>query len=292
MSVPVKDFLGHQSSRGELEDSIAIWLRRIGRTPLLTREQEVELSRLASEGCTESRKTLVEANLRLVVSIAKRFTGRGLSMGDLIQEGNVGLIRAVEKYDPEKGFRFSTYATWWIRQGISRAIFDQGRTIRVPVHLAEAIAKLSRICARMHQELGREARVDELAVAMNCSVARVRALLRVTSDPISLDTPAGEGQEGALYELIEDRAADPEAEGAIRNLMRKRIEDALESLSPKEREIILMRYGLADGIPRRMDEVAAHFGITRERIRQIEQKGLRKLRSPLMSQQLRQLLLD
>ncbi|MBL8059644.1 MAG: sigma-70 family RNA polymerase sigma factor [Chthonomonas sp.] len=292
LSASVNGTSGFDSSRTDPEDGIAIWLRRIGRTPLLTKDQEIELSRLASGGCKQARQSLVEANLRLVVSIAKRFTGRGLSMGDLIQEGNVGLIKAVERYDPEKGFRFSTYATWWIRQSISRAIFDQGRTIRVPVHLSEAIAKLARIAARLHQELGREALADELALAMDCSVSRVRALLRVTSDPISLDMPAGEGFDGAMYEFIEDRASDHDAEGAIRNLMRKRIEEALQTLHPKEREIILMRYGLTDGIAHALDEVAQHFGLTRERIRQIEQKGLRKLKSPVMSQQLRQIMMD
>lgn len=292
ISASVKRAQGFQGSRGDLEDDIAIWLRRIGRTPLLTKDQECDLARQACNGCQSARDALVEANLRLVVSIAKRFTGRGLSLGDLIQEGNLGLIRAVAKYDPQKGFRFSTYATWWIRQSISRSIFDQGRTIRVPVHLSEAIAKLARIGARLQQELGREPLPEELAKEMDCSTSRVRALLRITSDPVSLDVPAGEGFDGAMYEFIEDRAASADAEGAVRGLIRKRIEEALSSLQPREREVILMRYGLTDGLPRHLEEVATHFGLTRERIRQIEQKGLRKLKAPLMIQELRQILLD
>ena len=281
-----------EASRGGSDDAIAVWLRRIGRTPLLSKEKELELSRLAVLGCSRSKQLLVEANLRLVVSIAKRFVGRGLSLGDLIQEGNVGLIRAVDKFDPEKGFRFSTYATWWIRQSISRSIFDQGRTIRVPIHLAESIARLSRVAARIQQEVGRDASHEEIAEGMGCSVARVKALLRVISDPVSLDTPAGEGSDGALYEFIEDRVESPAIEAAIRSLMRQRIEEALGTLQEKEREIILMRYGLIDGVAYTLEEVAIYFGLTRERIRQIEHKGLRKLKTPALNKQLREILLD
>ncbi len=288
----LKKDLGDAGGRQNTDDAIAVWLRRIGRTPLLSKDREFELSRLAVQGCQKSKQCLVEANLRLVVSIAKRFVGRGLSLGDLIQEGNVGLIRAVDKFDPDKGFRFSTYATWWIRQSISRSIFDQGRTIRVPVHLAESIGKLARVAARLHQELGREATHEEIAFEMGCSSGRVRALLRVTSDPISLDSPVGDGHDGVLSDLLEDSSNETGLEIAIWNLMRNRIVAALDVLTDKEREIILMRYGLMDGNAYTLEDVAAHYGLTRERIRQIEQKGLRKLKSPLLNKQLREIMLE
>ncbi len=289
---PVKREWVDDGSRGGSEDAISVWLRRIGRTPLLSREQEMVLANKILLGSESAKTELVEANLRLVVSIAKRFTGRGLSLGDLIQEGNLGLIRAVEKFDPERGFRFSTYATWWIRQSISRAIFDQGRTIRVPVHLAEAIAKLGRVTARMHQELGREPSLLELSQEMGCPANRIRSLLRVTSDPISLDSPVGDGHDGVLSELIEDRTSAPMIEAALRNLMRSRIEEALSNLTEREREIIFMRYGLSDGTPYTLEDVATHFGLTRERIRQIEQKGLRKLKTPVLARRMREILME
>lgn len=281
-----------ETARSGSEDAVTVWLRRIGKTPLLNREQEFELAKQVAHGSRAAKQELVEANLRLVVSIAKRFAGRGLSLVDLIQEGNMGLIRAVEKFDPEKGFRFSTYATWWIRQAISRAICDQGRTIRVPIHLSETIAKLVRVTGKLQQQLGREPSSQELATAMGCSVARVRSLQRVTSDPISLDSPIGEGQDGALGELLEDKTESPMAEKAIRNLMRARISDALGSLDERERETIVMRYGLSDGVVYTLEDVANHFGCTRERIRQIEQRALRKLKSPAASKQLREIMVD
>ena len=202
ISTSFKRDWGSEASRGGSDDAIAVWLKRCGRTPLLSKEREIELSKRAALGCVHSKQCLVEANLRLVVSIAKRFVGRGLSLGDLIQEGNLGLMRAVDKFDPEKGFRFSTYATWWIRQSIARSIFDQGRTIRVPIHLAESIARMGKIAARIYQEEGREATHIEIAAELGCCPGRIAALLKVTSDPMSLDTPVGECHEGAHYDLI------------------------------------------------------------------------------------------
>lgn len=269
-----------------LEDSVRMWLRRIGRTPLLTPEQELELARLAEKGCSVCKVALIEANLRLVVSIAKKFTGRGLTMQDLIQEGNMGLIRAVEKFDHRRGFRFSTYATWWIRQAICRAISDQSRTIRVPVHTLEAVNRLMRIATRLQQSLGRDPTEAELAEALNLSPEKVREFFRAIAEPISLETPIGEHDESALSEFIVDRADETPAEAAMRAMVRKRIDDILSTLSERERDVILLRFGLLDGRAHTLEEVAKCFQVTRERIRQIEQKSLKKLKHPSRARRL------
>lgn len=269
-----------------LEDSVRMWLRRIGRTPLLTPEQELELARVAEDGNPVCKVALIEANLRLVVSIAKKFQGRGLSMQDLIQEGNMGLIRAVEKFDYRKGYRFSTYATWWIRQAICRAISDQARTIRVPVHTLEAVNRLLKIATRLQQRLGREPSEGELAQELNLSPDKVRDFFRAIAEPISLEMPVGENEDAALKEFIEDREEETPAEAAVRAMVRKRIDDILSTLSEREREVILMRFGLLDGRAHTLEEVAKCFQVTRERIRQIEQKSLKKLKHPSRARRL------
>jgi RNA polymerase primary sigma factor len=256
----------------QLEDSVRMWLRHIGRTPLLTPEQELELARLAAKGNVVCRVALVEANLRLVVSIAKRFTGRGLSLQDLIQEGNMGLIRAAEKFDHRKGFRFSTYATWWIRQAISRAISDQSRTIRVPVHTLEAVTKAA---TKLQQRLGREPTEQEIADELGVPPEKVRDFFRAIAEPISLEMPVGEHDDAALGEFIVDSGSQTPADAAARALIRKRIDDILGTLSQREREVILLRFGLVDGRAHTLEEVAKCFQVTRERIRQIEQKSLK-----------------
>jgi len=269
-----------------LEDSVRMWLRRIGRTPLLTAEQELELARLAEKGCAVCKVALIEANLRLVVSIAKKFNGRGLSMQDLIQEGNMGLIRAVEKFDHRRGFRFSTYATWWIRQSICRAISDQARTIRVPVHTLEAVNRLMKLATRLQQELGRDPNDTELAAALNIAPEKVRDFFRSIAEPLSLETPVGENDDAALGEFIVDRADETPAEAAMRAMIRARIDDILGTLSERERDVILMRFGLLDGRAHTLEEVAKCFQVTRERIRQIEQKSLKKLKHPSRARRL------
>lgn len=268
------------------EDSIRMWLRRIGRTPLLTPEQEMELARLSEKGCTVCKFALIEANLRLVVSIAKKFNGRGLSMQDLIQEGNMGLIRAVEKFDHRKGFRFSTYATWWIRQAICRAISDQARTIRVPVHTLEAVNRLMKVATRLQQRLGREPTEVELAEGLNVPPEKVREFFRSIAEPVSLEMPVGENDDAALGEFIVDHIEETPAEAAVRAMIRKRIDDILSTLSEREREVILMRFGLLDGRAHTLEEVAKCFQVTRERIRQIEQKSLKKLKHPSRARRL------
>ncbi|HRK20868.1 MAG TPA: sigma-70 family RNA polymerase sigma factor [Fimbriimonadaceae bacterium] len=295
---PVSDRLGEDLGAAEnflseaeldhaqLEDSVRMWLRRIGRTPLLTPEQELELARLAENGCSVCKVALIEANLRLVVSIAKKFTGRGLSMQDLIQEGNMGLIRAVEKFDHRRGFRFSTYATWWIRQAICRAISDQARTIRVPVHTLEAVNRLMKIATRLQQKLGRDPTDSELAEALNLAPEKVREFFRAIAEPVSLETPVGDHEDAALGEFIEDRGDETPAEAAVRAMIRTRIDDILGTLSERERDVILMRFGLLDGRAHTLEEVAKCFQVTRERIRQIEQKSLKKLKHPSRARRL------
>jgi RNA polymerase primary sigma factor len=272
-----------------VDDSVRTWLKRIGRIPLLSAEQELALARHAAYDCEGCKLMLIEANLRLVVSIAKRFVNRGLAFQDLIQEGNMGLIRAVEKFDPERGFRFSTYATWWVRQAISRAISDHGRTIRVPVHAQEALSRMMKVASLIQQERGREATYAELGDALNMSAERVQEVLRALSEPLSLETPVGEGEEASLGEFLVDGADNP-AEMALQAYVRRKIDEVLATLTPRERKVIVLRFGLSDGRPHTLEEVAQHMQVTRERIRQIEQKSLKKLKDPTRARTLRELL--
>ncbi|MFQ3668308.1 MAG: sigma-70 family RNA polymerase sigma factor [Fimbriimonadaceae bacterium] len=279
-----------ESESGGVEDSVRMWLRRIGRTALLTPEQELHIARLADQGCPQCKLLMIEANLRLVVSIAKKFVGRGLSMQDLIQEGNMGLIRAVEKFDYRRGYRFSTYATWWIRQAISRAISDHSRTIRIPVHTLEAVNKLMRTTTQLQQRLGREPTEQEIAEELGLSAEKVREFLRAIAEPVSLEAPIGESEDAALSEFLVDQRGETPAEAAIRSMIRTRIADILDTLSVRERDVILMRYGLLDGRAHTLEEVAKRFQVTRERIRQIEQKTLKKLKHPSRARKLLEVL--
>lgn len=262
-----------------VDDSVRMWLREIGRTPLLTTQQEVNLAKRIERDDVEAKALLTEANLRLVVSIAKRYSGRSLSFPDLIQEGNLGLIRAVEKFDYRKGYKFSTYATWWIRQAITRAIADQGRTIRIPVHMVETINRLLRTASSLVQELGREPTLDEVASRLGMSRERVAEIWRMAPEPLSLETPVGEEEDSRLADFIEDQEAASPSDSASHVLLREKIEEALNSLSERERDILKMRFGLDDGCTRTLEEVGRHFKVTRERIRQIESKALKKLRN-------------
>ena len=273
-----------------VEDSARMWLRRIGRTSLLTPEQELHIARLANQGCPQSKLLMIEANLRLVVSIAKKFVGRGLSLQDLIQEGNMGLIRAVEKFDYRRGYRFSTYATWWIRQAISRAISDHSRTIRIPVHTLEAVNKLTKTATQLQQKLGHEPTDQEIAEELGLSADRVREFLRAIAEPVSLEAPVGESEDAPLGEFLVDHRGETPAEAAIRSMIRDRIADILDTLSVRERDVILMRYGLVDGRAHTLEEVAQRFHVTRERIRQIEQKTLKKLKHPSRARRLLEVL--
>jgi len=273
-----------------IDDSVRMWLRRIGRTPLLNADQELHLARHAAEGCTTCKRLLIESNLRLVVSIAKKYVGRGLSMQDLIQEGNMGLIRSVAKFDPERGFRFSTYATWWIRQAISRAISDHGRTIRIPVHTLETVGRLSKAAQSLQQRLGRDPTTAELANEVGCTVEKVNEFMRAMIEPLSLETPIGESEDASLSEFVEDRASSNPADAAMKSFLRHQVSEILNVLTEREKEVIYMRYGFLDGRAYTLEEVARSFEVTRERIRQIEQKGLKKLKQPARSQTLRQLI--
>lgn len=279
-----------------IDDSVRMWLREIGKTPLLTPSEEIRLARKIAdrerdpEGAREANRALVEANLRLVVSIAKKYSGRGMSFQDLIQEGNIGLMRAVEKFDWNKGFKFSTYATWWIRQAITRAIADQGRTIRIPVHMVETINRLIKTQGQLVQRLGREPTVEEIAVEMDLPPDRVSEIQRIAPEPLSLETPIGEEEDSHLADFVEDQEAMSPAEAAANILLRREIEDALGKLTPREREVIRMRFGLDDGSPRTLEEVGKYFKVTRERIRQIEAKALKKLKHPSKSRKLREFL--
>ncbi|MFY9233846.1 MAG: sigma-70 family RNA polymerase sigma factor [Fimbriimonadaceae bacterium] len=278
--------------QAHLDDSVRQWLQQIGRISLLTSEQEIVLARLAQEGCEECRRIMTEANLRLVVSIAKRFVGRGLSMQDLIQEGNIGLMRAVAKFDYRKGFRFSTYATWWIRQGISRAIGDHARTIRVPVHTQEAMARFMKKAAELHNSLGREATDEEIAQALGVNVDRVRESLRAMHDPLSLETPVGEHEDAAVGDFLEDGGSESAIDAAIRSHLRDRIDAVLGTLAGTEQEVISMRFGLIDGRIYTLEEIAEFYAISRESVRQIEQKALRKLKQPSRKLRLSEVLDD
>ncbi|MBI4231888.1 RNA polymerase sigma factor RpoD [Candidatus Peregrinibacteria bacterium] len=267
-----------QEYREIANDSIRLYLCEIGRVPLLTAKEEVELARRIAKGDQSAKAKLAEANLRLVVSIAKKYIGRGLSFLDLIQEGNIGLFRAVEKFDPNRGFKFSTYATWWIRQAITRAIADQARTIRIPVHMVETINKLTHAQRRLVQELGREPLVEELAAEMDMEVKKVRHILKISQDIVSLEAPVGTEEDSKLGDFIEDDEALSPAEATNRQLIKENIHEMLQYLSPRERKIIEMRFGLKDGVGHTLEEVGQEFHVTRERIRQIEAKVLQKLK--------------
>ncbi len=263
-----------------LEDPVRMYLKEIGKVPLLSNEEEMNLAKRMAQGEEEAKRRLAEANLRLVVSIAKRYVGRGMTFLDLIQEGNLGLIKAVEKFDYQKGFKFSTYATWWIRQAITRAIADQARTIRIPVHMVETINKLIRTSRRLLQELGREPSAEEIAAEMELPVERVREIMKIALEPVSLETPIGEEDESHLGDFIRDDNVLVPADVAAQNSLREQLEEMLNSLTNREREVLRLRFGLKDGHPRTLEEVGKEFDVTRERIRQIEAKALRKLKHP------------
>ncbi|MBR1390859.1 MAG: RNA polymerase sigma factor RpoD [Lachnospiraceae bacterium] len=270
-----------------IEDPVRMYLKEIGKVPLLSAEEEIELAKRMELGDQEAKKRLAEANLRLVVSIAKRYVGRGMLFLDLIQEGNLGLIKAVEKFDYRKGYKFSTYATWWIRQAITRAIADQARTIRIPVHMVETINKLIRVSRQLLQELGREPSPDEIAEEMNMPVERVREILKIAQEPVSLETPIGEEEDSHLGDFIQDENVPIPADAAAFTLLREQLTDVLGTLTEREQKVLTLRFGLEDGRARTLEEVGKEFNVTRERIRQIEAKALRKLRHPSRSRKLK-----
>ncbi|MBI4100689.1 RNA polymerase sigma factor RpoD [Candidatus Microgenomates bacterium] len=268
-------------------DPVRMYLKEIGRVPLLIFEEEIALAKRAEKGDKAARHKLIESNLRLVVSIAKKYVGRGLSLMDLIQEGNIGLQKAVEKYNWRKGYKFSTYATWWIRQAITRAIADQARTIRIPVHMVETINRYIRINRRMMQELGREPLAEEVAEAMGVDVAKIREIIKVSQEPTSLETPVGDEEDSHLGDFIEDTKVAGPYDATSRALLKEQIEEVLSTLNDREKKVLILRFGLEDGRPRTLEEVGREFQVTRERIRQIESKALRKLKHPSRSKKLR-----
>ena len=270
-----------------IDDPVRMYLKEIGRIPLLTPEEESSLAQRMDEGDETVKQHLVEANLRLVVSIAKRYVGRGMLFLDLIQEGNLGLIKAVEKFDYKKGFKFSTYATWWIRQAITRAIADQARTIRIPVHMVETINKLIRVSRQLLQELGRDPKPEELAAALDMTVEKVREIQKISQEPVSLETPIGEEEDSHLGDFIPDEDALAPAEAAAYALLKEQLEEVLSTLNDREQKVLKLRFGLEDGRARTLEEVGREFDVTRERIRQIEAKALRKLRHPSRSKKLK-----
>ncbi len=274
----------------KINDPVRMYLKEIGRVDLLTGDEEVALAKRILEGDEEASKELAEANLRLVVSIAKRYVGRGMLFLDLIQEGNMGLIKAVEKFDHTKGFKFSTYATWWIRQAITRAIADQARTIRIPVHMVETINKLIRVQRQLLQDLGREPSPEEIGEEMELSAERVREILKISQEPVSLETPIGEEDDSHLGDFIEDSEAQSPSDHAAYELLKEQLEDVLDTLTDREENVLRLRFGLDDGRTRTLEEVGRVFGVTRERIRQIEAKALRKLRHPSRSKRLKDFL--
>ena len=278
------------TERGNAEDPVRMYLKEIGRIPLLSSEEEIELAKRMEEGDEEAKKKLSEANLRLTVSIAKRYSGRGMQFLDLIQEGNLGLIKAVEKFDYRKGYKFSTYATWWIRQSITRAIADQARIIRIPVHMVETMNRVNRTSRRLLQEYGREPTPEEIAEAMNLPVERVLEISKISQEPVSLETPIGEEEDSHLGDFIQDEHIPVPADEAAHTLLREQLEKVMDTLSEREQKVLALRFGLEDGKPHTLEEVGREFQVTRERIRQIEAKALRKLRHPTRSRKLRDFL--
>ncbi|MBQ3466809.1 MAG: RNA polymerase sigma factor RpoD [Oscillospiraceae bacterium] len=272
------------------DDPVRMYLKEIGKVPLLTPEEEVELAMKMSEGDEDAKRRMTEANLRLVVSIAKRYVGRGMLFLDLIQEGNLGLIKAVEKFDYTKGYKFSTYATWWIRQAITRAIADQARTIRIPVHMVETNNKTIRVSRQLLQELGHDPSAEEIAKEMDMPVDKVRDILKIAQEPVSLETPIGEEEDSHLGDFIPDEDASEPSEAASFSLLREQLEEVLDTLAPREKKVLELRFGIVDGRTRTLEEVGKEFNVTRERIRQIEAKALRKLRHPSRSKKLRDFL--
>lgn len=270
-----------------LDDPVRMYLKEIGKVPLLTAEEEVELAQKMENGDIAAKRKLIEANLRLVVSIAKKYVGRGMQFLDLIQEGNMGLIKAVEKFDYKKGYKFSTYATWWIRQAITRSIADQARTIRIPVHMVETINKLIRVSRQLLQEMGRDPTPEEIGEEMGMSAEKVREIMKIAQEPVSLETPIGEEEDSHLGDFIEDEDAPAPASAASFILLKEQLDDVLDTLTEREKRVLELRFGIEDGRPRTLEEVGKEFGVTRERIRQIEAKALRKLRHPSRSKKLK-----
>lgn len=273
-----------------IDDPVKVYLKEIGRVPLLTSEEEVELAIRMAKGDPYARKRLSEANLRLVVSIAKKYVGRGMQFLDLIQEGNLGLIKAVEKFDHTKGFKFSTYATWWIRQAITRAIADQARTIRIPVHMVETINKVKKVSSQLLHKNGHEPTAEEISAELDMPVDKVREIIRVAQEPVSLETPIGEEEDSHLGDFIQDEDAPAPAEAASHTLLKEQLGEVLQTLTPREEKVLRLRFGLEDGRSRTLEEVGKEFNVTRERIRQIEAKALRKLRHPSRSKKLKDFL--
>ena len=278
---------GEDSKSLSMDDPVKVYLKEIGKIPLLTAEEEIELAMRISQNDVAAKRRLEEANLRLVVSIAKKYSGRGMQFLDLIQEGNLGLIKAVEKFDYTKGFKFSTYATWWIRQAITRAIADQARTIRIPVHMVETINKVKKANSQLLHQNGKEPTAEEIAEVLEMPIEKVREILRVAQEPVSLETPIGEEEDSHLGDFIPDEEALAPADAAFQALLKEEIANALNTLTPREAKVLRLRFGLEDGHPRTLEEVGKEFNVTRERIRQIEAKALRKLRHPNRSKRLR-----
>ena len=291
-AAPTEEELARYDDLGEgrLDDPVRMYLKEIGKIKLLTPEEELETAKRMAEGDEEARKRMSEANLRLVVSIAKRYVGRGMQLLDLIQEGNLGLMKAVEKFDYTKGYKFSTYATWWIRQSITRAIADQARTIRIPVHMVETISRVLRTSHSMVQTLGREPTTEEVAKELHMDVPKVEEIMKIAQEPVSLETPVGEEEDSHLGDFIQDDDASQPSEEASYTLLREQLEDVLATLTPREQQVLRMRFGLQDGKPHTLEEVGKEFDVTRERIRQIESKALRKLRHPSRSKKLKDFL--
>ena len=291
ISEPIEEDLDLSVPEGvSVDDPVRMYLKEIGKVPLLTADEEIEIAKRMEEGDEEAKRKLAEANLRLVVSIAKRYVGRGMLFLDLIQEGNLGLIKAVEKFDYRKGYKFSTYATWWIRQAITRAIADQARTIRIPVHMVETINKLIRVSRQLLQEYGREPQPEEIAKEMQIPVEKVREIIKIAQEPVSLETPIGEEEDSHLGDFIPDDDAPAPADAASFTLMKEQLMSVLDTLTPREEKVLRLRFGLDDGRQRTLEEVGKEFNVTRERIRQIEAKALRKLRHPSRSKKLKDFL--